>query len=61
VIPLWRPQYLNQAFAIRRLEDPLGVFPAPDRCTLAVTKAFRDRAAKNHYDLDLLRACNERF
>ncbi|MEB3335930.1 MAG: glycine betaine ABC transporter substrate-binding protein [Leptolyngbyaceae bacterium] len=43
IVPLWQPQYLNQAFAIRRLQDPLGVFPGADRCALVVTKAFRER------------------
>ena len=43
IIPLWQPQYLNQAYEIRRLADPLGVLPAPDRCSLVVTDAFRDR------------------
>ena len=43
IIPLWQPQYLNRAYKIRRLNDPLGVFPAPDRCSLVVTKDFPDR------------------
>ncbi|MBD2463076.1 twin-arginine translocation signal domain-containing protein [Oscillatoria sp. FACHB-1407] len=43
IIPLWQPQYLNRAYAIRRLNDPLGVFPSPDRCSLVVTKDFPDR------------------
>ncbi|MDX2098560.1 MAG: glycine betaine ABC transporter substrate-binding protein [Leptolyngbyaceae cyanobacterium bins.59] len=43
IIPLWQPQYLNQAFSIRRLKDPLGIFPGADRCSLVITKAFRDR------------------
>ncbi len=43
IIPLWQPQYLNQAYEIRRLDDPLNVFPEPDSCSLVVTQAFRDR------------------
>ncbi|MDJ0570919.1 MAG: glycine betaine ABC transporter substrate-binding protein [Pleurocapsa sp. MO_192.B19] len=47
IIPLWQPQYLNQAYEIRRLDDPLGVFPSPDRCSLVVTQNFRDRFPSN--------------
>ena len=47
IIPLWQPQYLNQAFEIRRLDDSLGVFPSPDRCSLLVTQAFSDRIPSN--------------
>lgn len=43
IIPLWQPQYLNRAYAIRRLEDPQGVFPGPDRCSLVVTRDFPNR------------------
>lgn len=43
IIPLWQPQFLNRAYAIRRLEDPLGVFPAPDRCALVIAKSFSNR------------------
>ena len=47
---LWQPQYLNQAFEIRRLDDPLGVFPSPDRCSLVVTQAFSDRFPSNNLE-----------
>ncbi|VEP18175.1 Glycine betaine abc transporter substrate-binding protein [Hyella patelloides LEGE 07179] len=47
IIPLWQPQYLNQAYEIRRLNDPLGVFPEPDSCSLVVTQDFRDRFPRN--------------
>lgn len=50
IIPLWQPQYLNRAFAIRRLQDPLGVFPEPDRCALLVTQDFRDRTSTSTLD-----------
>lgn len=47
IIPLWQPQYLNQAYEIRRLSDPLKVFPEPDSCSLVVTQTFRDRLFNN--------------
>lgn len=43
IIPLWQPQFLNRAYTIRRLEDPLGVFPSPDRCSLVIAKDLPDR------------------
>lgn len=46
IIPLWQPQYLNQAYNIRRLEDPLTVFPPSDRCSLVITQNFRDRLSR---------------
>ncbi len=50
IVPLWQPQYLNQAYEIRRLNDPLNVFPEPDRCSLVVTQNFRDRAPSKTLD-----------
>ncbi len=32
--PLWQPQYLNDVYELRRLADPLGAFPEPDRASL---------------------------
>ena len=39
VTPLWQPQYLNDVHDLRPLDDPLGVFPPPDRASLV---AHRD-------------------
>jgi glycine betaine/proline transport system substrate-binding protein len=39
VMPLWRPQWLNAAYALRPLEDPLGAYPPPDRCVLLGNRA----------------------
>lgn len=43
IIPLWQPQFLNRAYPIRRLADPLGVFPSPDRCALVIAKDLPTR------------------
>lgn len=43
IIPLWQPQFLNRAYPIRRLADPLGVFPGPDRCVLIAAKDLSTR------------------
>ena len=39
VTPMWQPQYLNEIHDLRPLDDPLGVFPPPDRASLV---AHRD-------------------
>lgn len=40
VTPLWVPQYLDDVFDLRRLEDPLRVFPPADLASLV---AFAER------------------
>jgi glycine betaine/proline transport system substrate-binding protein len=39
VTPLWQPQYLNEVHDMRPLDDPLGVFPPPDRASLVAHRA----------------------
>lgn len=34
VTPLWVPQYLDDVFDMRRLQDPQRVFPPPDRASI---------------------------
>jgi glycine betaine/proline transport system substrate-binding protein len=34
VTPLWQPQFLNDVYDLRALEDPLAVFPPPDVAVL---------------------------
>ncbi len=46
VMPLWRPQYLNKAYALRVLEDPKGALGPADRAVLVVNRAARDRLPK---------------
>ena len=46
VMPLWRPQYLNKAYALRVLEDPKGALGPADRAVLLGNKAARDRLPK---------------
>lgn len=43
VTPLWQPQYLNEVHPLRPLDDPRGVFPAPDRATLTANRAAFER------------------
>ena len=43
VTPLWQPQYLNRVHRLRPLEDPLGVFPPPDRAWLTANRAAFER------------------
>jgi glycine betaine/proline transport system substrate-binding protein len=42
VTPLWQPQYLNDVHDLRPLDDPLGVFPPPDRASLVAHRAAFD-------------------
>ncbi|HEX9181160.1 MAG TPA: glycine betaine ABC transporter substrate-binding protein [Burkholderiales bacterium] len=46
VMPLWRPQYLNKAYALRMLADPKGALGPADRAVLLGNKAARDRLPK---------------
>lgn len=46
VMPLWRPQYLNKAYALRVLDDPKGALGPADRAVLVVNRAARDRLPK---------------
>jgi glycine betaine/proline transport system substrate-binding protein len=39
VTPLWEPQYLNDVHDLRPLDDPLGVFPPPDRSWVTANRA----------------------
>ncbi len=43
VTPLWQPQYLNEVHRLRPLEDPRGVFPAPDQAWLTGNRAAFER------------------
>jgi glycine betaine/proline transport system substrate-binding protein len=43
VTPLWQPQYLNDVHDLRPLEDPRGVFPAPDRAWLTANRVAFER------------------
>ena len=52
LIAVWFPtghgplfeEYGTQSTELGMLyDDPLGVFPAPDRCSFVVTQSFRDR------------------
>jgi glycine betaine/proline transport system substrate-binding protein len=46
VMPLWRPQYLNKAYALRVLEDPKGALGSADRAVLVGNRAARERLPK---------------
>ncbi|MDO5683165.1 MAG: glycine betaine ABC transporter substrate-binding protein [Propionibacteriaceae bacterium] len=39
VTPTWVPHHLNDVFHLRRLADPLRVFPSPDRASLLAHRA----------------------
>jgi glycine betaine/proline transport system substrate-binding protein len=51
IIPLWQPQFLNRTYSIRRLDDPLAIFPKPDRCVLVVAKDFSARFPASLVDI----------
>lgn len=40
VLPTWQPQFLNQAYNIRPLEEPKGLLGALDRAVLVAHKEF---------------------
>lgn len=39
VMPLWRPHWLVTVSPVRKLADPLGAYPPPDRCVLMANRA----------------------
>lgn len=43
VLPAWQPQYLNRAYALRQLEDPLEELGNKNQGTLIATKDFVNR------------------
>jgi glycine betaine/proline transport system substrate-binding protein len=43
VTPLWQPQYLNDVYDLRPLDDPNNVFPPPDRAWLTANRAAFER------------------
>lgn len=43
VTPLWQPQYLNGIHDLRPLQEPHGIFPAPDRVALAANTGSSGR------------------
>jgi glycine betaine/proline transport system substrate-binding protein len=51
VMPLWRPQYLNKAYAPRVLEDPRGALGPADRAVLVGNRAARERLPKRTPEL----------
>ena len=56
VTPLWQPQYLNDVHDLRPLDDPLRVFPPPDRASLVAHRDAFDRLpARTRYVLGRVR------
>ena len=53
MLPIWQPQYLNRAYTLRQLEDPLGVLGHKNQGTLIATEAFANRFPAS--DLEKLR------
>ena len=51
VTPLWQPHYLNDVHDLRPLDDPLGVFPPPDRASLVAHHAALDRLPERTRDV----------
>ena len=43
VLPVWQPQYLNRAYSLRELEDPLGVLGSSNRGVIIATNSFVER------------------
>lgn len=41
--PMWAPMFLNDLHDLRALEDPLGLFPPPDRASLLAYTEFWER------------------
>ncbi|WP_432559665.1 glycine betaine ABC transporter substrate-binding protein [Granulicoccus sp. GXG6511] len=44
--PMWQPMFLNDVHELRPLQDPLGVFPPPDRASLLAYSDFWNRMAE---------------
>ncbi len=40
IMPLWRPQFLNQAYRVRPLEEPKRLLGGTDRAVLVATREF---------------------
>jgi glycine betaine/proline transport system substrate-binding protein len=51
VTPLWQPQYLNDVHDLRPLDDPLGVFPPPDRASLVAHRDALERLPERTRDV----------
>lgn len=51
VTPLWVPQYLDDVFEMRRLEDPLKVFPPADHAALLAHADSYARLPKRTQDV----------
>ena len=51
VTPLWQPQYLNEVYDLRPLDDPRGVFPPPDRASLVAHRNAFDRLPDHTQDV----------
>ena len=45
VLPLWQPQWVNAAFAVRALEEPLNAYGDPDTAYLLGHTSLRDKLA----------------
>lgn len=56
VTPLWVPQYLDDVYEMRRLEDPLRVFPPADRASIvAYAESFAALPARTRETLGRIR------
>ena len=43
ILPVWQPQYLNQAYSLRELQDPLGVLGSNNRGVIIATNSFVEK------------------
>lgn len=50
VTPLWQPQFLNNQYEFRILEDPEGIFPEPDQAFLLGYEGYEDRLTQEAID-----------
>ena len=46
VLPTWQPQFLNQAYNIRPLEEPKGLLGTLDRAVLVAHKEFPSKVPR---------------
>ena len=43
ILPVWQPQYLNQAYSLRELQDPLRVLGSNNRGVIVATNSFIEK------------------
>lgn len=43
IIPLWQPQFLNRAYQVRPLQEPIGLFGGSDRAVLVAYRDFENK------------------